>query len=136
MSEAGEPRLRAPAWIEKRDGRRVAFDRERIARAVARAQIAVGEDDPSSAAEIAELVEYSLARRHAEAVHEGLPSVEEIQDLVERALIELGRAPVAKAYILYRDRRARARDAAPSASEDDALRGVRLAELARGTRRA
>jgi hypothetical protein len=35
-----------------------------------------------------------------------MPDIEEIQDLVEKALIELGRANVAKAYILYRDRRA------------------------------
>ena len=117
----------APEWIVKRDGRHVAFERERIASAVARAQAAVGEDDPSFAMEIAELVEYSLARRHAEAVHVGATGIEEIQDLVERALIELGRAPVAKAYILYRDRRSRARDAAPSASESESARGVRVA---------
>ena len=105
MSGDGDVRRpSAPEWIEKRDGRRVAFDRERIASAVARAQVAVGEDDPSFAMEIAELVEYSLARRHAEAVHVGVTGIEEIQDLVERALIELGRAPVAKAYILYHHR--------------------------------
>ena len=128
MSGDGDVRRpSAPEWIEKRDGRRVAFDRERIASAVARAQVAVGEDDPSFAMEIAELVEYSLARRHAEAVHVGVTGIEEIQDLVERALIELGRAPVAKAYILYRDRRARARDDAPSLSEAEAARGVRVA---------
>ena len=115
MSERGESaRPVTPETIEKRDGRRVSFDRSRIESAVLRAQAAVGEDDPSFAREIAELVEYSLGRRHAEAVHEGTPGIEEIQDLVERALIELGRAPVAKAYILYRDRRARARARAPS----------------------
>ena len=129
MSEDREMRRPgAPEWVEKRDGRRVAFDRERIASAVARAQVAVGEDDPSFAMEIAELVEYSLARRHAEAVHVGTTGIEEIQDLVERALIELGRAPVAKAYILYRDRRARARDAAPSVLESEEARGVRVAD--------
>jgi hypothetical protein len=129
MSESGDSsRPNAPEWIEKRDGRRVAFDRERIASAVARAQLAVGEDDPSFAMEIAELVEYSLGRRHAEAVHVGTTGIEEIQDLVERALIELGRASVAKAYILYRDRRARARDAAPSLSESETARGVRVVD--------
>jgi len=128
MSGTGDSRRRsAPERIEKRDGRCVPFERERIASAVLRAQAAVGEDDPSFAAEIAELVEFSLARRHAEAVHEGPPGIEEIQDLVERALIELGRAPVAKAYILYRDRRTRAREAAPSSSERESARGVRVA---------
>lgn len=123
----GRKRHDAPESIVKRDGRRVPFERERIASAVARAQAAVGEDDLGFAQEIAELVEFTLARRHAEAVHEGEPGIEEIQDLVERALIELGRAPVAKAYILYRDRRTRARELAPSDSERESARGVRVA---------
>ena len=129
MSERGErARPLTPETIEKRDGRRVAFDRAKIESAVLRAQTAVGEDDPSFAREIAELVEYSLARRHAEAVHEGTPGIEEIQDLVERALIELGRAPVAKAYILYRDRRARARALDPTPKERESARGVCVAD--------
>jgi len=118
----------APELVEKRDGRRVPFDRARIESAVLRAQAAVGEDDPSFAREIAELVEYSLSRRHAEAVREGTPGIEEIQDLVERALIELGRAPVAKAYILYRDRRARARALDPTPQERAHARSVCVAD--------
>ena len=129
MSERGESaKPTTPATIEKRDGRRVSFDRSRIESAVARAQAAVGEEDPSLAKEIAELVEYSLARRHAAAVHEGTPGIEEIQDLVERALIELGRAAVAKAYILYRDRRARARTLAPTQRERERAGSVSVAD--------
>jgi hypothetical protein len=97
--------------VKKRDGREVPFDPAKIAAAVARAQAAVGEDDLEFAREVAQIVELALERRYAATVPEPVPGIEEIQDLVEKALIELGRAAAAKAYILYRDRRARVRDA-------------------------
>lgn len=102
--------------VEKRDGREAPFDKKKIASAVARAQAAVGEDDPQFANEVADIVEMALARRYlaerpGAPPSEEMPGIEEIQDLVEQALIELGHAPVAKAYILYRDRRARIRSA-------------------------
>jgi hypothetical protein len=97
--------------VRKRDGREVPFEIAKIADAVGRAQAAVGEDDPQFASEVAQLVELALARRAAIHGPGLVPDIEEIQDLVERALIELGRSAVAKAYILYRDRRARIRAA-------------------------
>ncbi|MFT7484918.1 MAG: hypothetical protein ACI9F9_000764 [Candidatus Paceibacteria bacterium] len=117
--------------VRKRDGREVPFAKDVIAAAVVRAQNAVGQHDPVFAREVADLVELALRRRYAwrgsEATAsapvlfenedgettavESVPGIEEIQDLVEVGLIELGRAGVAKAYILYRDRRSRARDA-------------------------
>lgn len=108
--------------IRKRDGREVPFDKTKISDAVSRAQAAVGALDPHFAAEVADIVEMALLRRHSvgEGRHsagqgaserESVPGIEEIQDLVEQALIELGHAAVAKAYILYRDRRARIRGA-------------------------
>lgn len=117
--------------VRKRDGREVPFDKGKIRAAVLAAQVAVGENDPAFAGEVADLVELALRRRYAwtgrgpeeggggifaggeeETTQvEAIPEIEEIQDLVEIGLIELGRAAVAKAYILYRDRRARARDA-------------------------
>ncbi len=117
--------LRSPMHVRKRDGRRVPFDKARIAAAVTRAQSAVGEQDPEFAAAVADVVGLGMAsrRRGTRGEITGAagslgsrpapppPSVEEIQDLVEEALVEMGRARVAKAYILYRDRRARARDA-------------------------
>jgi len=99
------------ARVAKRDGREVPFDEGKIRSAVARALCAVGEDDPALPGEVATLVRLALEQRHASAGTLGVPHIEEIQDLVERALIELGRAAVAKAYIVYRDRRARAREA-------------------------
>jgi len=110
-------RLPVPARVRKRDGRELPFDRSKIERAIAQAQAAVGELDPGFPAEVAAVVELALGKRALErAGVEGVldesaqtPSIEEIQDLVERALIELGRAAVAKAYILYRERRAQIR---------------------------
>jgi hypothetical protein len=61
-----------------------------------------------------------------------VPGIEEIQDLVEVGLVELGRAAVAKAYILYRDRRNRARDSMALAAQNEAapavLRSLRVRE--------
>lgn len=95
--------------IAKRDGREVPFDEGKIRSAVARAMAAVGEDDPALPSEVGALVRLALEERHGAGA--GAPHIEDIQDLVERALIELGRAAVAKAYIVYRDRRAHVREA-------------------------
>lgn len=105
-----------PMRVRKRDGREVPFDARKIDAAIAKALAAVGEDDPGLASELAGVVALTLEQRHDAPAAEGraqasVPEIEEIQDLVERALIEVGRASVAKAYILYRDRRARAREA-------------------------
>lgn len=102
----------SPTRIAKRDGREVPFDEEKIRSAVARAQAAVGEDDAHLPAEVSTLVRLALdERRGGEGEPAAVPGIEEIQDLVERALIELGRAQVAKAYIVYRERRAQVREA-------------------------
>lgn len=109
--------LGRPRWIEKRDGRQVAFDSGRVAAAVRRAQEAVGEDDPPFAQEVADVVALTLGSRlqtpqvlvHGELP--AIPGVEQVQDLVEEVLVQMGRPRLAKAYILYRDRRARARAA-------------------------
>ena len=59
------------------------------------------------AGELAEVVVNYLSKVMAS----GIPSVEEVQDAVEKVLIETGHAKTAKAYILYRDRRTRMREA-------------------------
>ncbi len=101
--------------VRKRDGREVPFDETKIRDAIQRAMVAVGEGDQGFAAEVAGVVRMALENRRASADSNlagdaPAPSIEEIQDLVEHALIELGRASVAKAYILYRDRRAKLRE--------------------------
>jgi len=103
--------------VKKRDGREVPFDKQKIAEAVGKAQSAVGEQDPLFASEVSDVVELALRRRY-QGIEEPIPGIEEIQDLVELALIELGHAAVAKAYILYRDRRARIRNVLAVHGED------------------
>ncbi len=118
MSAEREPRTaaaHAPTHVVKRDGREVPFDTRKIRAAVLKATAAVGDADEGYATEVAGLAELALAEerrvRGGEGTQEYVPTIEDIQDLVERALVETGRAPVAKAYILYRDRRARVREA-------------------------
>jgi uridine kinase len=92
--------------IVKRDGRLVPFDPQKITFAILRAAIAVGGRDQELARSLADRVVAELERRRAHTAAEGLrrepPSVEEVQDTVEKMLIEGGHAKTAKAYILYR----------------------------------
>jgi ribonucleoside-triphosphate reductase len=92
--------------IQKRDGRIVPFDIEKITEAILKAAQSVGGHDEETARELAEKVVDYLKRDQKIA----LPSVEEVQDAVEKVLIENGHARTAKAYILYRDRRTRIRE--------------------------
>jgi len=92
--------------VRKRDGRLVDFDEAKIADAIHKASCAVGRDDRFLAEELAGVVTLFLEKRFTGAV----PGIEEIQDMVEKVLIETGHARMAKAYILYRERRARARE--------------------------
>ena len=91
--------------VRKRDGRLVPFDQAKIANAIFKAAQAVGGDDRVLADELAAMVAMLLERDFEDQP----PTIEEIQDVVEKVLIETGHAKTAKAYILYRDRRARVR---------------------------
>ncbi|MHC4787834.1 MAG: anaerobic ribonucleoside-triphosphate reductase, partial [Planctomycetota bacterium] len=92
--------------VSKRDGRVVPFDEGKIADAIFKAAQAVGGDDRVLAEELAAMVTMFLERNFGDEP----PTIEEIQDTVEKVLIETGHARTAKAYILYRDRRARLRE--------------------------
>ncbi|MCR4643994.1 MAG: anaerobic ribonucleoside triphosphate reductase [Oscillospiraceae bacterium] len=92
-------------YITKRDGRKVPFNVEKIANAIFKAAQAVGGTDYAEAAAIAEEV-----CRLTEAKYGDTPTVEQVQDLVEKVLIERGHAQTAKAYILYRYERTRSRE--------------------------
>ena len=92
--------------VIKRTGAVVPFTPNRITNAIYRAAVAVGGRDRSIAEGLTQQV-FALLK---ETTPEGqYPTVEEIQDVVEKVLIENGHARVAKAYILYRDERARRR---------------------------
>jgi ribonucleoside-diphosphate reductase alpha chain len=98
--------------VRHRDGRLVAFDLTRIEAAVARAAREVGHADANLATAVAKAVADELAQRGKP------PTVEAIQDLVEAQLNASGFDDIARAYIIYRQRRAELRAA-------KALLGVR-----------
>jgi len=87
--------------VRKRDGKIEAYNKVKIADAIFKAAIACDGDDRQIADDLANQVENFLC----EQIRNGIPSVEEIQDAVEKILIENGHAKVAKAYILYREKR-------------------------------
>ncbi len=92
--------------IVKRDGRTVDYDINKIADAIFKAAQVLGGKDHDLSLEIAQEVEDYLL----EVCHNQVPTVEQIQDAVEKVLIENGHARTAKEYILYRAERTRARD--------------------------
>ncbi len=92
--------------IKKRDGRIVDFDNSKIAKAVFKAFIATKSKDGKRAEDIAKQVVELLEKRIS-----GIPGVEDVQDTVEEVLIKDGYTGVAKAYILYREKRAQIRKA-------------------------
>jgi len=85
--------------VKKRDGRIVDFDPYRIERAIERAMIAVGKYDREI---LEKLVNYVLKLIDERFEDKEIPSVEQIQDIVELALVKFGLYEVAKAYITYR----------------------------------
>ncbi len=92
--------------IQKRNGRVVGYDEGKIAAAIAKAFDAAFQPNQRETA-------YKLAAEVSSILEvEGvdLPEVEHVQDLVERVLMDHGYNETAKAYILYRSERARARD--------------------------
>ncbi len=93
--------------VVKRNGSVVPFNRERISNAIYRAAVAVGGRDRSVAESLADQVVDILERN---CTGNKVPTVEEIQDIVEKVLIENGHARTAKAYILYRQERAMRRE--------------------------
>ena len=93
--------------IIKRDGRVVLYDQNKIAAAILRALEASGDGDANDAARVANDVQRDLESRAVGSA----PDIEAIQDAVERQLMNHGFNAAAKAYILYRANRTRAREA-------------------------
>ncbi len=101
-------------YVAKRSGEVERYERSKIESAVSKAFQAVGELEAASregrVEAVAALVESKLKALIAGRHPNSIPAIEEIQDLVEEALIEAGEARTAKAYILYRARREALRD--------------------------
>ena len=87
--------------IKKRDGKIVDFDKSKITKAIFKAAEAVGGKDKDEAERLSSLVADIINRNFKGRI----PSVEDIQDAVEKVLIEEGHAKTAKTYILYRNQR-------------------------------
>jgi len=94
-------------YVKKRDGTTVKFNTDKIKNAVLKAASAVDLDDENIGEIITQEVTSYLKIFFGE---KGIPEVEQIQDLVEKVLIEKGYAEVAKAYILYREQHKKIRD--------------------------
>ena len=92
--------------IIKRDGRKVLFDKEKIVQAIFKAAAAVGGKDREVASDLADQVVEYLETEMGENC---TPTVEHVQDVVEKILINNGHARTAKEYILYRADRTRVR---------------------------
>ena len=100
--------------VKKRDGRFVAFDSSKITAAIAQAGKATGELGEKDARKLTLRV-LTLAHEMRLDAH---PGVEEIQDIVERVLLDSPFYKSAKAYILYREQHAQIRNIAAKASVD------------------
>lgn len=92
--------------IKKRDGRTVPFNIEKITSAIFKAAQSIGGSDYNTALKLADEVVNKLD----EELSDIIPTVEQIQDVVEKVLIENGHAKTAKNYILYRADRTRIRE--------------------------
>jgi ribonucleoside-triphosphate reductase len=106
-------------FIEKRNGKKVAFEPGKIEEAVFKALKATGKEDKKIAREIADKVINGLKRKFGYDA----PNVEQVQDTVEAELIAAGLAETAKAYILYRNKRSELRDAQAFLSKVDHIIG-------------
>ena len=100
--------------IKKRDGRRVKFDARKITAAIASAGAETAELDEKIAASLTKKV---IARLQADK-NRHMPSVEEVQDVVEDVLLDSRYKKTAKAYIIYRDQHKKLRQIAASAHVD------------------
>lgn len=93
-------------YVIKRSGAVVPFNPDRIANVIYRAAVSVGGRDKEKAAELATQVVALMEQTFEEGYK---PHVEEIQDIIEKVLIENGHAKVAKEFILYREEAAQRR---------------------------
>ena len=92
--------------IRKRDGRIVTFDDEKITNAIFKAAQAVGGQDRKISEHLAKEIVKEAEKRFSKQI----PTVEDIQDVIEKILVENGHYKTAKAYILYRQQHKDIRD--------------------------
>lgn len=101
--------------VKKRDGRIVDFDGSKIERAVLAALNSVEEED---AEEASVDVAKSVIKELEESYSDSVPSIEDIQDVVEKGISEAGYFDASRAYILYREKQKRLREETVSEHEE------------------
>lgn len=94
-------------FITKRDGRKEKFTSEKILNAVIKAQESIDQVDYEMAGKVTKTVIDNINKGYKDTN----PTVEEVQDYVEKALLENGLYDVAKKYIVYRAERTKVREA-------------------------
>jgi ribonucleoside-triphosphate reductase len=92
-------------FCKKRNGAIVSFDKHRITTAITKAFLEAGEGNRILAGKVTESVVETIMRSHVDEI----PTVEDIQDIVEETLMGYHFTTSAKKYILYRDSHARSR---------------------------
>lgn len=100
--------------VQKRDGRIVVFEQEEITEAIHKAVTATGQGDGEISKKVSDKVVSLLNRRFKKGE---TPNIEQIQDIVEEALMLEDLVDTAKAYILYREQRRNIREAAKAVDE-------------------
>jgi ribonucleoside-diphosphate reductase alpha chain len=91
--------------VEKRSGEIIPFDKEKITGAIFKAAQAAGGEDRTLAEQLMEKVVEEIS-----ILEDNIPTVEQVQDCVEKILIKEGHAKTAKQYILYRAQRQKERE--------------------------
>ncbi|MFH0861748.1 MAG: ribonucleotide reductase N-terminal alpha domain-containing protein [Candidatus Altiarchaeota archaeon] len=104
--------------IRKRDGKTEKFNKQKIAEAIHKAISSVEGRDGETAEKLADKVVKAVDRKFKEIV----PTVEEVQDVVEETLMDSAESGVAKAYILYREDRKKIREAKSLMGVDDDIK--------------
>jgi len=100
--------------VQKRDGRVVAFEQGKIEEAVHKAVVATNQGDGAVSKKVSDKVVSLLNRRFDKGE---TPTIEQVQDIVEEALMLEDLADTAKAYILYREQRRAIREASKAADD-------------------
>ncbi|MDP2736372.1 MAG: ribonucleoside triphosphate reductase [bacterium] len=106
--------------ILKRSGEIAPFDKAKLVNAIFKSTEAVGKPDQFLAQKFADQV---VARINEKFHSRSIPAVEEVQDMVEEILIKNRQIKTAKAYILYRDQRARLREMRSMINSDELMEG-------------
>ena len=112
--------------IQKRDGTVIDFNQEKIANAVHKAVVAAGQGDGEVSKKVSDKIVQLLNRRFRK---NEAPTIEQIKDIVEEALILEDLVETAKSYIIYREQRRKVREAGKVVDDSNEKVDSYLAEL-------